>query len=48
MTAALADVLSQPDAARARAARARKRLDERFSVEPWLSRYESIYRSVLR
>jgi glycosyltransferase involved in cell wall biosynthesis len=48
MAVALADVLSQPDAARARAVRARERLDERFAVEPWLSRYESIYRSVLR
>jgi poly-gamma-glutamate synthesis protein (capsule biosynthesis protein) len=46
LASALADVFADPDRARIRALRARSRLEEGFAVEPWLSRYESIYRSV--
>ena len=46
MARALAEVLDEPSVASARAERARARLDERFSLAAWLSRYESIYRAV--
>jgi glycosyltransferase involved in cell wall biosynthesis len=48
MAAALAQTLTDPGNARARAVSARQLLDTRFNIEEWLSRYESIYRSVLR
>ena len=48
MAAALADVLDKPELARARAERARARLVGGTAADEWLSRYESIYRSVLR
>jgi len=48
IAAALAAVFADPDASRAKVERARKRLEERFAVAPWLSSYESIYRSVIR
>ncbi|HEY8469922.1 MAG TPA: glycosyltransferase [Longimicrobiales bacterium] len=37
-----------PGAAAARARAARERLAREFSVEPWLARYEAIYRAVAR
>jgi len=46
IAAALAEVLENPDASRAKAERARKHLEERFAVEPWLSSYDSIYRGL--
>lgn len=46
MAAALADVLDEPNLARARADRARARLSQQFTLENWLSQYESIYRAV--
>jgi glycosyltransferase involved in cell wall biosynthesis len=48
MGGALAQTFTDPSSARARATSARKVLDARFNVDEWLSRYESIYRSVLR
>lgn len=46
MARALAEALDEPSVASARAERARARLDERFSLAAWLSRYESIYGAV--
>jgi poly-gamma-glutamate synthesis protein (capsule biosynthesis protein) len=48
MAAALAEVFAHPDLARVRAARAKRRLVDRFDPEQWLARYESIYRAVAR
>ena len=48
MAAAIADVLEKPDLARARAEPARARLVGGTAGDEWLSRYESIYRTVLR
>jgi poly-gamma-glutamate synthesis protein (capsule biosynthesis protein) len=45
---ALADVLSDKTGALHRAQLARKRLDERFAIDPWLIRHESIYTSIYR
>jgi glycosyltransferase involved in cell wall biosynthesis len=45
---ALDELLTQPEISRGRAARAREILKDRFALDPWLSQYESIYRSVLR
>lgn len=44
LAAGLADVLRNPDLSRAMAGRASATLQQRYSVEPWLSSYESIYR----
>jgi glycosyltransferase involved in cell wall biosynthesis len=50
--ASLADgirrALADPRAAAERAGRAAQRLEAEFALEPWLDRYESVYRSVLR
>lgn len=46
MARCLDEVLGQPAMASARADRARARLEERFAINPWLSRYESIYRDL--
>src|SRR5262249_54229539 len=43
---ALQEVLAAPDVARARAAAARSRLDSRYGLEPWINRYETLYRSL--
>jgi glycosyltransferase involved in cell wall biosynthesis len=48
MTSALALVLDEPQLAWKRAERARARLTAEASTDSWLSRYESIYRQVLR
>jgi glycosyltransferase involved in cell wall biosynthesis/poly-gamma-glutamate capsule biosynthesis protein CapA/YwtB (metallophosphatase superfamily) len=48
IAAALDAVFGDPDASRTKVERARKHLEERFAVAPWISSYESIYRSVIR
>jgi glycosyltransferase involved in cell wall biosynthesis len=48
MATALGEIFDAPDLARRRAQRARSRLDEHFNVQGWLSRYESIYRQVMK
>ena len=49
--AALADAISSvrdnPEAARTRAQAARARLEREFAVDPWVARYDAVYRSVL-
>jgi len=45
---ALEATLSEPDRTAVRIQRARERLRQQFDVASWLSRYESIYRSVAR
>jgi glycosyltransferase involved in cell wall biosynthesis len=47
IAAALAAVLRDPEISRGKSELARQRLEERFAIEPWLSSYESIYRSVV-
>jgi len=47
MATALAEVFSEPEDAWARAARARRHLEERFGMEAWLSKHESLYKGVL-
>ena len=48
LAAALDDLFERPTDAHARAERARARLEIRFDIEAWLSRYEAIYHSVRR
>jgi len=48
IAAALSEILDNPAASFEKAQNASKRLAERFPVEPWLSAYESIYRSVVQ
>lgn len=43
----LHELLTEPSLARERADRASDRLQERFALNPWLSRYESIYRDAM-
>jgi glycosyltransferase involved in cell wall biosynthesis len=45
---ALDELLTQPELARAHAARAGEMLKDRFALDPWLSQHDSIYRAVLR
>jgi glycosyltransferase involved in cell wall biosynthesis len=45
---ALDEVLSRPARAQARAKIALSKLTKQFGIEPWLSRYESVYRTVIR
>lgn len=40
------DILSDPAAARARGARAKRRLDSEFAPVPWLERYDRLYRAL--
>lgn len=47
LAAAIDAVRRQPDAARARVAAARARLERDFTVEPWVERYDALYRSIL-
>ena len=47
LAAAISAVRRDPASARARAAAARARLDRDFTVEPWVARYEAVYRSIL-
>jgi glycosyltransferase involved in cell wall biosynthesis len=44
LAAAIRAVLADPEGARARAAAAGRRLASEFAVEPWLERYEEVYR----
>src|SRR5437879_3131737 len=41
-------VYRHPAAARGRGRRARERLEKQFSVEPWIERYDAVYRLVAR
>ena len=43
----LSRVISEPEIAIQRAKLARTRLDERYSIEPWLDRYEVVYRVIV-
>jgi glycosyltransferase involved in cell wall biosynthesis len=43
---AIRNLLTDPAEAMARASRAQTRLTTAFSIEPWLSRYESLYRAI--
>jgi len=47
LSAALEEVLVDPVAAAKRGSRARTGLDARFGLEPWLDRYEALYRSLV-
>ena len=46
LAAAIYDLVADPAAARTRAERARTRLTAEFGLEPWLLRYESLYRAI--
>lgn len=48
LASAIATVLRDRPAAARRAERARHRLTTEFAVEPWLRRYEALYRSIRR
>lgn len=48
LAGAIESVVRAREAAAARAREARTSLDERFAVDPWLDRYEAIYRAVAR
>ena len=48
MVGALSEIFVQPDLARVRAARAKKRLVDHFDAGQWVARYETIYRAVAR
>jgi glycosyltransferase involved in cell wall biosynthesis len=43
LAAGIREVLSNPDAAHARACAARRRLEREFAVQPWLARYDMLY-----
>jgi len=45
---AVRETLSDPAAARDRARAARQRLEREFAVQPWLERYETLYRAIGR
>ena len=45
---ALQSIRIRPEAARERAAAARTRLESAYAVEPWLDRYEAVYRDLAR
>lgn len=47
LAAAISAVRRDPASALARAAAARARLDRDFTVEPWVARYDAVYRSIL-
>jgi glycosyltransferase involved in cell wall biosynthesis len=47
LAGAIATSLSDRGDARARAERARRRLDTDFAVDPWLDSYESVYSSLV-
>jgi glycosyltransferase involved in cell wall biosynthesis len=46
LAAAVRDILNNPGAARVRAIAARQRLEREFAAQPWLERYETLYRAV--
>lgn len=48
LAAALREVLRSPAAAAARAAIARRRLERRHAIEPWVARYDAVYAAVRR
>lgn len=45
---AMEQVRREPESARERARRARRRLETEFALEPWLDRHEAIYREVVQ
>lgn len=47
LAAAISSVRDNAEAARIRAGAARARLEREFAVDPWVGRYDSVYRSVL-
>jgi glycosyltransferase involved in cell wall biosynthesis len=47
LAAAILETLRDPVAAAARTRNAARRLDEEFSYDPWLDRYEDVYRGVV-
>lgn len=47
LAAAIASVRDDAEAARTRAQAARTRLERDFSVDPWVARYDAVYRSVI-
>lgn len=47
LAAAISSVRDNTEAARARAQAARARLEREFAVDPWVGRYDAVYRSVL-
>ena len=44
---ALESIRIQPEAARERAAAAKARLESAYALEPWLDRYEAVYRQLI-
>jgi len=48
VAAALREIMRDPASARKRAHAARERLERQFDPEPWLGRYEAVYRAVRR
>lgn len=48
LAAAIREALAEPGAASVRAENAMRRLGEHYALEPWLDRYESIYRALIR
>jgi len=44
---AITDCLADPGATAGRVARARERIRAAYAIEPWLDRYETVYRSLL-
>jgi glycogen(starch) synthase len=48
LAAAVRETLCNPAAARERASAARRRLEREFPVQPWLERYETVYRAIGR
>ena len=47
LAAGIRATLDAPEAAAGRAARAKRLLEERYGVGPWIDRYEAVYRAVL-
>ena len=48
LAAAIREAVSDPAAARERAARALKRLADHYAAEPWLDRHDALYQTLLR
>ena len=48
LAAALRDTLANPDAAAVRARAAQRRLEREFAAQPWLARYETLYRAIAK
>jgi len=48
LAAAVRDTLANPEAAAVRAGAARRRLEREFAAQPWLARYETLYRAIAK